>query len=83
MVVRHIGGGWHWFDLFRYVVTRDRFLFIVLDDARYDAFSALYKRYVNGYLMKVRVPPPNTYGWLPKVFSMPEFKRVRVFYAKL
>jgi hypothetical protein len=34
-------------------------------------------------LIRARVPPPNTYSWLPKAFSYPEFDNVRVFYASI
>ena len=56
---------------------------VVLDDARYDAFARVYGRYLYGSLIKVRTPPPNTYDWLPKVFSYPEFDKVRIFYASI
>ncbi len=72
-----------WVDLFNSVLGTERFLFIVLDDARYDVFKSIYSRYLNGDLKPCLVPPPNTYGWLPKVFSLPEFNNVRVFYASL
>ncbi|ADN49852.1 hypothetical protein [Vulcanisaeta distributa] len=71
----------NWLSLFYSLISRRRFLLIVLDDARYDAFKAVYGRYLGGDLMIVRVPPPNTYGWLPKAFSHPDFNNVRVFYA--
>jgi len=74
--------GW-WENLFREVLREERFLLIVLDDARFDAFKHLYSRYLEGSLHRVQVPPPNTYGWLPLAFSAPEFNRVRVFYASL
>jgi hypothetical protein len=72
-----------WNALFRALLKRQRFLLIVLDDARYDAFERVYGRYLYGLLIKARVPPPNTYGWLPKAFSYPEFNDVRVFYASI
>lgn len=72
-----------WVNLFRYVISRRRFLLIVLDDARYDAFSMLYRRYLRGHLTRAHVPPPNTYGWLPRAFSVPEFESIRIFYAGL
>jgi hypothetical protein len=72
-----------WADLFRSLLRKHKFLLIVLDDARYDAFVRVYKRYLRGSLIKARVPPPNTYGWLPRIFSIPEFNRVRIFYASI
>ena len=72
-----------WITLFRNLLRREKFLLIVLDDARYDVFKSIYSRYLQGTLIKARVPPPNTYGWLPKAFSYPEFDRVRVFYASI
>jgi hypothetical protein len=72
-----------WADLFRSLLRKHKFLLIVLDDARYDAFMRVYKRYLRGSLIKARVPPPNTYGWLPRIFSIPEFNRVRIFYANI
>jgi len=72
-----------WVNLFRTLLRRRRFLLIVLDDARYDAFARMYSRYLRGILIKARVPPPNTYGWLPRLFSYPEFNYVRVFYASI
>ena len=72
-----------WISLFRSLLRKRRFLLIVLDDARYDAFERAYNRYLSGVLIKARVPPPNTYGWLPKAFSYPEFRGVRVFYASI
>ena len=72
-----------WMDLFRVLLRKQRFLLIVLDDARYDAFERVYGKYLHGLLIKARVPPPNTYGWLPRVFSYPEFNNVRVFYASI
>ncbi len=72
-----------WLSLFRDFIRKRRFLFIVLDDARYDAFISMYSRYLQGTLNIAKVPPPNTYGWLPKAFSMPEFNRVRFFYASI
>ncbi|MGC8544236.1 MAG: hypothetical protein ACP5NQ_09860 [Vulcanisaeta sp.] len=72
-----------WLSLFRDLIRRRRFLLIVLDDARYDVFMGMYSRYLHGTLSIARVPPPNTYGWLPRAFSMPEFNGVRVFYASI
>jgi hypothetical protein len=72
-----------WADLFRSLLRKHKFLLIVLDDARYDAFVRVYKRYLRGSLIEARVPPPNTYGWLPRIFSIPEFNRVRIFYASI
>jgi hypothetical protein len=72
-----------WADLFRSLLRKHKFLLIVLDDARYDAFVRVYKRYLRGSLIKARVPPPNTYGWLPRILSIPEFNRVRIFYASI
>lgn len=72
-----------WISAFRMLLRREKFLLIVLDDARLDFFSAVYPRYLRGSLSVVRVPPPNTYGWLPRAFSTPEFDNVRVFYAGL
>jgi hypothetical protein len=72
-----------WLSLFRGLIRRRRFLLIVLDDARYDVFMSMHSRYLHGALSIARVPPPNTYGWLPRAFSMPEFNRVRVFYASI
>ena len=72
-----------WIDLFRDLLKLKRFLLIVLDDARHDIFELMYPRYLSGTLHKALVPPPNTYNWLPKVFSLPEFRHVRVFYASL
>jgi len=72
-----------WFGLFRSVLRAERFLLIILDDARYDVFRIVYPRYLRGKLRKALVPPPHTYGWLPKAFSLPEFDYVRVFYASL
>jgi hypothetical protein len=72
-----------WTTLFRALLKRRRFLLIVLDDARYDAFERVYGRYLHGLLIRAKVPPPNTYGWLPRVFSYPEFDDVRVFYASI
>jgi len=72
-----------WSTLFRALLKRQRFLLIVLDDARYDAFERVYNRYLHGLLIRARVPPPNTYGWLPRVFSYPEFNDIRVFYASI
>ena len=72
-----------WADLFRSLLRKHKFLLIVLDDAKYDAFMRVYKRYLRGSLIKARVPPPNTYGWLPRIFSIPEFNRVRIFYASI
>jgi len=72
-----------WNALFRALLKRRRFLLIVLDDARYDAFERVYGRYLCGLLIRAKVPPPNTYGWLPRVFSYPEFDDVRVFYASI
>jgi hypothetical protein len=72
-----------WTALFRSLLKRQRFLLIVLDDARYDAFERVYGRYLHGLLIRARVPPPNTYGWLPRAFSYPEFDDVRVFYASI
>jgi hypothetical protein len=72
-----------WTALFRALLKRRRFLLIVLDDARYDAFERVYGRYLHGLLIRARVPPPNTYSWLPKAFSYPEFDNVRVFYASI
>lgn len=71
-----------WTALFRSLLKRQRFLLIVLDDARYDAFERVYGRYLHGLLIRARVPP-NTYGWLPRAFSYPEFDDVRVFYASI
>ena len=73
----------NWLGLFYDLISRRRFLLIVLDDARYDAFRAVYGRYLSGDLRVVRVPPPNTYGWLPRAFSHRGFDRVRVFYASI
>jgi hypothetical protein len=72
-----------WDILFRTLLKRQRFLLIVLDDARFDAFSKVYSMYLRGLLIKARAPPPNTYGWLPKVFSYPEFRDLRIFYASI
>lgn len=72
-----------WTALFRALLKKRSFLLIVLDDTRYDAFERVYGRYLHGLLIRARVPPPNTYGWLPKVFSYPEFDDVRVFYASI
>jgi hypothetical protein len=72
-----------WITLFRNLLRKEKFLLIILDDARYDVFKNIYSRYLQGTLIKARVPPPNTYGWLPEVFSYPEFDRVRVFYASI
>ena len=72
-----------WVSLFKTLLRRKRFLLIVLDDARYDAFAKVYNRYLRGMLIKARVPPPNTYSWLPRLFSYPEFNNVRVFYASI
>jgi hypothetical protein len=72
-----------WEVLFRSIIKKKKFLLIVLDDARYDAFERIYSKYLSGLLIKARVPPPNTYSWLPRVFSCPEFNNVRVFYASI
>jgi hypothetical protein len=72
-----------WINLFRALLKRRRFLLIVLDDARYDAFARVYGKYLHGLLIRAKVPPPNTYSWLPKAFSHPEFNKVRVFYATI
>jgi len=72
-----------WVDMFKDILREGRFLLIVLDAARLDAFKQLYPRYLRGSLHAVRVPPPNTYGWLPPTFSVPEFDHIRVFYARL
>jgi hypothetical protein len=72
-----------WAILFRSTIRKKKFLLIVLDNVRYDAFERVYSRYLSGLLIKARVPPPNTYGWLPKVFSYPELNNVRVFYASI
>jgi len=72
-----------WNILFRALLKRRRFLLIVLDDARFDAFSKVYGKYLRGLLIKARAPPPNTYGWLPKAFSYPEFNDIRFFYASI
>ncbi len=72
-----------WFELFRNILRAEHFLLIVLDGARYDVFRRVYPRYLRGRLRKALVPPPHTYGWLPKAFSLPEFNNVRVFYASL
>jgi hypothetical protein len=72
-----------WVSLFRTLLRRQRFLLIVLDDARYDAFARVCNRYLRGTLIKAKVPPPNTYGWLPRLFLYPEFNDVRVFYASI
>ncbi|MEM4488930.1 MAG: hypothetical protein QXK88_09100 [Desulfurococcaceae archaeon] len=79
--------GWHrlpsWLELFKLVLRRDSFILIVLDACRYDLFSLIYKKYFHGRLIAVRSPGAHTYGWLPKAFFDPEFKDIRVFYAKL
>jgi len=72
-----------WESMFRSILNRRRFLLIVLDSARFDTFKQLYPRYLKGSLLKARVPPPHTYGWLPSVLSTPEFNNVRVFYSRL
>lgn len=72
-----------WIYLFKNLLKRHRFLLIVLDDARYDAFVSVYSKYLRGQLISVRAPPPNTYGWLPKAFSVSEFDDLRVFYASI
>lgn len=72
-----------WLTLFRDLLQAKSFLLIVLDDARYDVFKALSSRYLSGTLRKVVVPPPHTYGWIPKAFSLPEFKHIRIFYGSL
>jgi hypothetical protein len=72
-----------WATLFRNTIRKESFLLVVLDDARYDVFKRAYGRYLRGSLIRARVPPPNTYGWLPRVFSYPEFDNVRVFYASI
>ena len=72
-----------WFELFRNILRAKHFLLIVLDGARYDVFRRVYPRYLGGKFRKALVPPPHTYGWLPKAFSLPEFNNVRVFYASL
>jgi len=72
-----------WFELFRNILRTEHFLLIVLDGARYDVFRRVYPRYLRGMLRKALAPPPHTYGWLPKAFSLPEFDNVRVFYASL
>jgi hypothetical protein len=69
--------------LFKSLFRKHKFLLIVLDDARYDAFMRVYKRYLRGSLIKARMPPPNTYSWLPRIFSVLEFNRVRIFYASI
>ncbi len=72
-----------WLSLFRSLTKNNKFLLVVLDGARFDAFRALYARFLRGELCTARVPPPHTYGWLPRAFSVPEFDNVRVFYARL
>ena len=72
-----------WLSLLRNLLKVKRFLLIVLDDARYDVFKHVYSKYLRGSLYKSIVPPPHTYGWLPKAFSIPEFNHIRVFYASL
>lgn len=72
-----------WFKLFGDVLQSKSFLLIVIDGARYDVFKATYLKYLDGILHKAIVPPPHTYGWLPRVFSLPEFDNVSIFYAKL
>jgi len=72
-----------WLDLFRDLLKAKQFLLIVLDDARYDVFENVHLRYLKGVLHKAVVPPPHTYGWLPRVFSLPEFNNVRIFYASI
>ncbi|MCX8205270.1 MAG: hypothetical protein N3H31_06440 [Candidatus Nezhaarchaeota archaeon] len=69
--------------LFRSLIRKSKFLLMVLDGARYDTFNAIYAKYLRGRLYAARVPPPHTYGWLPRAFSSPEFNNVRVFYARL
>jgi len=72
-----------WLDMFKNVIRKRSFLLIILDDARYDVFANMYSKYLHGILSIVRVPPPNTYGWLPKAFSIPEFNKTRIFYASI
>jgi hypothetical protein len=72
-----------WINLFRALLKRRRFLLIVLDDTRYDAFARVYDKYLHGLLIKAKVPPPNTYSWLPRVFQHPELNKVRIFYASI
>lgn len=73
----------NWLDLFRTLITKKKFLLIVLDDARFDMFKLAYPKYLNGSLRAVRVPPPNTYGWLPRTLSDRNFDDIRIFYASL
>lgn len=72
-----------WLEAFRSLISKERFLLIVLDDARYDFFARAFFKYLDGSLIKVKAPPPHTYGWLPEIFSLPEFDRIRIFYASL
>ena len=72
-----------WFKLFNDILKSRSFLLIVVDGTRYDIFKVVYSKYLSGILYKAIVPPPHTYGWLPKVFSLPEFDNIRIFYARL
>ena len=72
-----------WSKKFEEILRHDKFMLIVLDDARYDFFRLLHADYFKGNLSAVKVPPPHTYGWLPEVFSNKYFNNIRVFYGSL
>lgn len=69
------------FSLIKSLLRKKSFTLIVIDACRYDIFSKIYKDYVSGQLIKVVSPGPNTYEWLPKLFSLPDFDNLCFFCA--
>lgn len=65
--------------LLRELFQEKSFTLIVLDSCRYDIFSKVCS--IPGRLTKVRTPGSHTGEWLPKVFTLPEFREVKFFSA--
>lgn len=68
-------------ELLRELFREKRFTLIILDACRYDVFRKIYGKYLSGILIKTRSVGSNTFEWMPEIFSLPEFKQIKVFSA--
>ena len=77
--VRDKGNLIYQIDLFKQILREDSFCIIILDACRYDFFKEIYRKYIEGGLLKVRSFGSDTGSFLKGLVNLPEFRELRVF----
>lgn len=69
--------------LIRSILNEESFLLIVLDDCRYDIFRLIYRKYLSGNLIPAKSSFSGSRWLVPDVFSLQEFRDIRIFYSAI